>query len=529
MKRRFIYSCLVIGATLVTGCTKNFEKINTDPTKVGSDLVVPDFLMAQAQITFSNLGYGQLLYQSMWTQALASTYDYYGNGDKYIYRGSFDSYKASLWNNGYNASTLIDEMKNLIKGKATYNNLDNCGTIMRMLILERITDTHGDIPFSQEGQAKTGVFTPVFDTQQSIYASILDQLDKATAALDASKVGPTSDLFYGGNVAQWKKLGYSLMLRAAMRLTKVDATTAQKYAEKAYAGGTMSAIADNAKVKADYTNGNGNADAGALLVTDDFREVRWGKTLFDFMNSTNDPRVNAIGEISTGTGKKANETEVAGILPAGTQLGMPNGYDLGGGATDISKAPGYPGTSPANPAVDKDAPAPVGKYSRPKFAVYEDRNRYNYLLTYGETELLLAEASTRGWNTGTAATHFANALNADMLTVGQFGTTSVSPADIATYVNTHPLNPATALQQINMEYYVETATIFNFIETWCNWRRSGYPALTAVVYPNQFATSIPRRVPYPVTLPSTNGANYNAAVGKLTGGDTFTARIYWDK
>ncbi|MBB6109329.1 Starch-binding associating with outer membrane [Mucilaginibacter lappiensis] len=529
MKKRLIYSCLLAGATLMAGCTKNFDKINTDPTKVTGALFNPNFLMAQAQIQFSNLGYGQLLYQSMWSQALASTYDYYGNGDKYVYRGSFDSYKANLWNNGYNASTLIDEMKNLIKGNATYNNLDNCGTIMRMMILERVTDTHGDVPFSQEGQAKAGIFTPVFDSQQSIYASMLDQLDKATAALDASQAGPTSDLFYGGNIAQWKKLGYSLMLRAAMRLTKVDATTAQKYAEKAYAGGTMSSIADNAKVKADYTNGNGNADAGSLLVTDDFREVRWGKTLFDYMNSTNDPRINAIGEISAGTGKKANETEVAGILPVGIQVGMPNGYDLGGGATDISKASNYPGTSPADPTVTNDAPAPVGNYSRPKFAVYDDRNRFNYLLTYGETELLLAEASTRNWNTGTAATHFSNALTADMQTVGQFGTTSVNAADIATYVAAHPLNPATAMQQINMEYYVETATVFNFIETWCNWRRSGYPVLTAVVYPNQFATSIPRRVPYPVTLPSTNGANYTAAVAKLSGGDTFTARVYWDK
>jgi hypothetical protein len=68
------------------------------------------------------------------------------------------------------------------------------------------------------------------------------------------------------------------MLRVAMRLTKVDAATAQKYAEKAYAGGTMSAVADNAKAQADYANSNGNANAAALLVPDDFREVRWSKT-----------------------------------------------------------------------------------------------------------------------------------------------------------------------------------------------------------------------------------------------------------
>jgi len=530
MKKRYIYSCLLAGATFFAGCSKNFDQINTDPTKVSANLFDANFLMAQAQIQFSNTGYDQLLFQSMWTQGLASTYDYYGNGDKYVYRGSFQDYKARTWNNGYSATTLIDEMKNLIKGNAAFNNLDNCGTIMRVMMLERVTDAYGDIPFTQEGQAKSGIFTPVFDSQQSIYLSMLDQLDKATAALDASKAGPTSDLFYGGNVSQWKKLGYSLMLRAAMRLTKIDAATAQKYAEKAFTGGTMAGIADNAKVKADYGNSNGNSDAAALLVTDDFREVRWGKTLLDFMHSTNDPRISAIGEISSGTGKKANETQKAGINTAALQIGMPNGYDLNGGTTDISKAAGYPGATPADPSVSGDAPAPVGKYSRPQFAVYDDRNRYNFLLTYGETELLLAEAATKGWATGAAATHFANALTADMQTLGQFGTTSVAPAEIAAYVAAHPLVPGTALQQINMEYYVETATVFNFNENWANWRRSGFPVLTPVVYPNQFAVAtVPRRIPYPVTLPSTNAANYSAAVAKLSGGDTFTAKVWWDK
>jgi hypothetical protein len=254
------------------------------------------------------------------------------------------------------------------------------------------------------------------------------------------------------------------------------------------------------------------------------------KTLIDYMKSTADPRISAIAEISTGTGKKANETQVIGINTASLQVGMPNGYDLKGGATDISHAAGYPGTSPANPAVTGDADAPVGKYARPQYAVYDDRNRYNFLMTYGESELLFAEAATRGWNTGTAATHYANALTADMQTLGQFGTTSVPAVSITTYVAAHPLVPATALQQINMEYFVETSATFNFNETWANWRRSGFPVLTAVTYPNQFAVStIPRRIPYPLGLPSTNPTNYAAAVARLTGGDTFTAKVWWDK
>src|SRR6187402_3004709 len=122
MKKRLIYSCLVAGATFIAGCTKDFEKINTDPTKVSASLFNANYLMAQAQIKFSNTGYDQLLFQSMWVQSLASTYDYYGNGDKYVYAGSGRDYFSRTWNTSYGSSTLIDEMKNLIKGNAAYTN-----------------------------------------------------------------------------------------------------------------------------------------------------------------------------------------------------------------------------------------------------------------------------------------------------------------------------------------------------------------------------------------------------------------------
>lgn len=154
------------------------------------------------------------------------------------------------------------------------------------------------------------------------------------------------------------------------------------------------------------------------------------------------------------------------------------------------------------------------------------------MLTYGESELLLAEAATRGWNTGVAATHYANALAADMAELAQFNTAPAAVVDagsIATYVAAHPLLPGTALQQINMEYFVETCTSFDFNEAWNNWKRSGYPALVPVVYTGQFTNgSIPRRIQYPSSLGSTDPANLASAVASM-GGDTFTTRVYWDK
>jgi hypothetical protein len=541
MKKRLIYSGFCLAAALVSGCTKDFTKINTNPNATSAAVFNPNFLLAQAQVQYSQTGYDQLLYQSMWSQSLASTYDYYGNGDKYIYKGSFNDYKARVYNSGYGAETLVQEMKNLTDGKAQYANLNKIATIMKVFILQRVTDAYGDVPYSEAGMAKQGIFTPKFDKQQDIYNAMLTDLDAATSGLDAAKDVPSSDLFYSGSIAQWKRLGYSLMVRVAMRLTKVDAATAQKYVEKAYAGGTMTSIADNAKVKTDNANGNSNSTINALTVPDDFREVRWSKTLIDYMQTTADPRIPAIAEIASGTGKAANSNEtVAGNNSAAVQHGMPNGYDLNGGATDISKAPGYPGTSAADPSVKDDAPAPDGKYSRPRLQVYYtstsginpvDKSGINMLLTYGETELLLAEAATRGWNTGAAATHYANALTADMASLAQFNAAAaISSGDIATYVTAHPLVSATALQQINMEYYVETSSTFIHNETWANWRRTGIPVLTPVKYVGQFTDgSIPRRIAYPVSLITTNAANYKTAIAGLTGGDVFTARVWWDK
>jgi len=528
MKNKLLYSCLLASSLFVTSCTKDFQQINTDPNKTTAELFDPNFLLAQAQIQYSQTGYDQLLFQSMWVQSLASTYNYYSNGDKYVASGSFNDYKGRVYNSGYNASTLIDEMRLLTNDKAQYSNLSNIGLIMRVFILQRVTDAYGDVPYSEAGQAKNGIFAPKFDTQQAIYMAKLSDLDAATKALDESKDHPSSDLIYGGDIGKWKRFGYSLMLRAAMRLTKVDATTAEKYAKMAYAGGTLADYTENAKVKADV-NGNSNSTTNALIVADDYREVRWSAPLIAYMKSTADPRVSAVAEVAAGNGLAANSAQVAGDNTYAKQIGMPNGYDLNGGNTDISKAPNYPGATPSSGAAG-DAPAPLGNYSRPRTAVYLNQSGINMLLTYGETELLLAEAAVRGWGTGTAATHYANALKADMLSLSQFSSAAnISEGDATAYAAAHPLTPGNELQQINMEYWVETSTVFEFNETWANWRRSGYPQLTPVTYPGQFANSIPRRIVYPLNVASTNGANLAEAVGRLQGGDTFTSRVWWDK
>jgi hypothetical protein len=72
--------------------------------------------------------------------------------------------------------------------------------------------------------------------------------------------------------------------------------------------------------------------------------------------------------------------------------------------------------------------------------------------------------------------------------------------------------------------------MLDFYESWSNWRRTGFPVLTPVVYPNNVTNgTIPRRFPYPSSEASSNPANYKTAHDAVAGGDVLSSRVWWDK
>jgi hypothetical protein len=157
-------------------------------------------------------------------------------------------------------------------------------------------------------------------------------------------------------------------------------------------------------------------------------------------------------------------------------------------------------------------------------------------LTYAESELLLAEAKVRGWNVGstTAAAHYANGVSAALQSLAAFGpSATISAATADAYAAANPLNTSSttaSLKMINEQYWATTGILMNFVEAWNNWKRSGYPVLTPVVYAGNFSNGvIPRRQLYPTTESTANPANYKIGVGSLSGGDNWSSRVWWDK
>lgn len=531
MRKWYVLGILFLALT--GSCSKaKLDQINTDPSKLTENNYDPNSLLAQAQLKYANLGYYQLLYQSTMMQLLASTYYYYNNGDKYINVGSFTDYQGRIFDEGYKDASYIREMQRLarLKDQATYKNLIAIGDIMFVLILQRITDTYGDVPYTQALKAMQGIKYPVYDRQEAIYNQMLNDLDTAIAQLDAGQPGPTADLFYKGDITKWQKFGYSLMLRIAMRLTKVNPEKARIWTEKA-AGKTFDSISDNAILTTDASSFNSqNGTSLALRTFSDYLEVRWSKTLIDQLKITNDPRLSVIGEVpKDGLAKNADQNLNGNTDPA-AQLGMPNGYDLQGGATDISQSPNYPGGTGSGSDF-----APLGKYSRPRTAVYLKLGGPIFILSYAETEFLLAEAKVRAWNiNGTAKLHYANGLTGAIQSLAQLDPLAAVDANkITTFVNQNPLDESStqsALNAINTQYWVATGTNFNFIEAWLNWKRSDYPKLVPINYKgNVTNATIPRRMIYLSTEVLNNPQNYKDAVARITGGDVLTSRVWWDK
>jgi hypothetical protein len=538
MKRLLQYIWLAVFA--LTGCTKDFEGINTDPTQSIPSRFNSDYFLSGSQWNYINgiTGYnGAILFQSGWAQIFASTSsgaaNYYTNADKYAPSGNTFDYSGRGFDLGYKSARLSQE---IIKNYAANDdkvNVVSAATVMKVLATQYITDLYGDIPYTQALQASTNVTQPAYDKQQDIYNTMLSDLDAALSKFDASKAKPGADLFanYGGDVAKWKKFGYSLMLRIAMRLTKADIATAQKYAEKAAAGGTLSSVSEDVYIKGDNTNGYRSENSRSLITPADFYQVRWSKTLIDFLTATNDPRVSAIAEVPPAGLAGNQDVTKNGDNTFANQIGLPPGWDLNGGATDISNSPGYPGSTGTGTDI-----TPIGKYSRPRLAVYTDLNSPQFILTYAESELLLAEAKVRGWNVGatTAAVHYANGVSAALQSLSAFGAAATISATTANaYAAANPLNvtsTAASLKMINEQYWATTGILFNFVEAWSNWRRSGYPVLTPVNYTGNFSGGvIPRRQLYPTTEPTTNPTNYRSAVGNISGGDAWSSRVWWDK
>ncbi len=506
---KYIYS-LLIASISITGCTKDFEAVNTSPTSVND--LSSDLLLTNTIIGVSGGEYEawrtNLIYNSQFVQHFASTN--WNQGNRFEFN---EGYNSSLWDAYYGGP--IKNLVNLVAkttGVAADVNYNSAARILKAFAFMRLTDSYGNIPYSEAGKGYlNGTFSPKYDDQQAIYADIVLELDAAAKAFDASKPFKGDITTYNGNVTLWKKAAYSMMLRAGMRLSKVDATTAASVVAKAVAGGVMGSNDENFSIKHTSTYDNPNSHVLGFYNGSRYELAAGGfkfsKFFVDMMKAKADPRLPILSVVRTGGASEiGTEDNTASI-----QKGIPNGID----------PQGFTG---------------LATYSQLR-SDFANATVPNMLITYGETLLLHAEARERGWiTTGTAEQYFRDGVKAAIHQLKGYDNGSNSAfaglfnvAAIDTYTATtlaFPAGTTARLQAINEQYYI--ATLLDEYEAHANWRRSGYPAITAGYSGGYSNGVIPRRFQYPSSETSMNGTNLKAAVAKQ-GADTWVTRVWWDK
>jgi len=487
---------------LLNACDKNFKETNTSVDFVSTP--TPDYELPYVELTMMDKNY--------YTQTYYAA-AYMGHVNTNVSFPSITAYKETemsehwVWVFRQPLKVVADMIENVKDDPSKVNYL-SIGRIIRAYLFQSLTDTYGDIPYFEALKGYSDqIMTPKYDKQQDIYADLFKELDEATAALTTAKGNPgAADIVYKGDIAKWKKFGYSLMLRMALRISKADPGNAKKWIDKAIAGGLMTSNADNFVVK--YTNqlsGTGTTSNGVphvFISSSYITTYRLAQPFVDSLKAHNDPRTSVycmreklpLTFYQEGDHNPANQR----------------------GRRQFDNATPRDSCSVANIKT-------MGRYDAPFVH-----------LSYAQVQFQLAECVVRGIISGDDKAYYENGVRAAMDELSIYGPDGWNPNGTITkaqqdaYLAANPYDPAHALNMINTQYWIETH--FNWYEGWANMRRSGYPDVYSSLdksLSSNLGAQLPRRLYYPRAEYTAN-PNILDAVDRQ-GPDLTSTRVWWDK
>ncbi|MGL4519734.1 MAG: SusD/RagB family nutrient-binding outer membrane lipoprotein [Phocaeicola sp.] len=536
----------------MTSCSDSYmNELNTDPSKAnGMD---PNAQLTTALLqTYGDLGMVEIYrnYHYAFTQQLMGSW----NTTNFGGRHTIDNNEmCRMWNSYYPMA-----IKNLTDGiyrsneNASLVNINAALRIYRVYMMSLITDIYGDAPCSEAGLGfLEQKFNPRYDTQEEIYLGFFTELRDASEAFDLTADKITGDVMYKGDISKWKKLANSLRLRYAMRISDVAPEKAKEEFEDALTadGGLLATASDDALVKhmeisfsfgqESYSDYRGNALSQLLFGNDPSNNPSYlCATFFNQMYDSNDPRTFLFARFyydglmsSTSTNNRIDLTEE--ILAEKITMNprdpgafswepWPVGYE-----SDIMKE-----IAKTNPSVETS----MARETEPKLANnFLKSDNPGVVMTHAEVNFLLAEALLNGWNVaGTVEDLYAKGVRASMsLLADHYGCERVSDEACNQFISKNGIGYTNEQKKraINTQAWILHFT--NPSESWANVRRSGYPALKSPADYGfaQFLTGgieIPLRLCYPVLEASYNKVNYEEALDRMGGKNSWNTPLWWD-
>jgi len=522
-------------ALFIMGCTKNFDTINDNPNQP-AEVITPTLLTAAQKGLCDDIydewwgGRQSMLYAQYWVQRN------YPSEDRYAIRQNINNqYWRLIYHDVMNLQEVIRlntdaEMKPKAAVYGDNANQIAVATILKVWACQIMTDTWGDIPYSQAFKGSidpaTSIPTPKYDKQQDIYASFQTELKNAVNMINLDAPGfTTGDNIFQGDMAKWKKFGNSLRLRVAMRMSAKDAYAAAKALVAEEGIEFMTSNGDNAAFKyiGQAPNNSPLYDAWWTSARNDFTVAKPFINILKGVNDTLNGKINPFAGLIDPRLALYTRDRPAG---SGKYFGIP--YGMTEGQTQaywgLKKAPSYYGA-----AAYSSVYAPVilnAKYA----PVY---------MEYAEVEFMLSELNN--WDQA----HYMAGIEASINHWRDVCTELEGwDADMVTAFNAErdaylAEVPAAGKETVMTQKYL--AFFDQAYQSWFEYNRTGEPRYllkpgehTSVASDGSFIdflplitiTTIPKRMTYPQQEFTVNGSNAQAAAIAV-GGDQMSTKLWW--
>ena len=509
---------IIAFASVIAGCTKGFEKLNTDHFGIHDEQMAQDGLALGGML--QQLERSVIIYRDgKW---LDSDYQIMYN----LCAETWVGYMAPTLSDGHNAGWDVNDgwhrrmftvkyeyamggYKDFEEAALAYG-MENelaLAKILKVASMHQVADYYGPIAYSHYGELSN-----LYDPLDEVYAQFFEELDESIAVLEklaatGSRILEDYDLVYGGDATRWVKFANSLRLRLAMRVSYADPSLAREEAEKSLNSpfGVIESNNDNAVI----------AETGVrhpiytINVEFNDADTQVGASLDVYLNGFNDPRKFLYT-------KPASDGNLHGVRPGITPSAWTN----------------YKNSA--------------GKVSAPNAGIYKI-----CWLNAAEVAFCRAEGALKGWDMGgTAQEFYEQGVKLSFEEWGAEGVaaylanTSAKPAEFKDNVQrAHASAPSTVtiawndkdsderkLEKIGTQKWL--ALFPNSAEAWAEYRRLHYPVL--ITPANNYSNGIVntdqgiRRVHYPVSEQSDNAEGYASGVAALGGQDNAGVRLWWD-
>jgi hypothetical protein len=382
------------------------------------------------------------------------------------------------------------------------------GKFFRACYFYQMTLQFGDIPYSEALKGETeAIYTPVYDTQKTVFTGILNELEEAATILKNENTIIRGDIIYAGNTDKWRRLVNSYRLKILLSLSKKETDSElnikSRFAEIVQNEPLMQDVQDNGQLV--YLNQEGNRYP-------EFNSSSYGSGMYvdsTFIQSLQyhkDPRLFVF---CTQT-KEAKEAGKA-----------------------LNDFTAYEGGDPAAPYGDVNRKATQGKVSKVLERYYQDPTAEpTLLMAYSELQLILAEATVREWITGDADSYYQNGVKASFKFyetyakgLGQFVDETAAENYLA-----EPINDFT--QKNGKEEKIEAIILQKYFQSFLQGKwspffdnlRTGYPEFRR---PEE--VNIPFRWMYPQSEYNYNATNVAEAIKRQfgEGNDKTDQQTWW--